>query len=177
MREEIAAKQFIARANDIWDSGWFLLTCGDFRKKHFNCMTVSWGGFGTMWDLPIAMIVVRPTRYTLEFLDRYDNFTLCAFPEVHRKDLSFLGSRSGRDGDKIGQSGLTPCAASCVSSPIYQEAELAIECHKLYEQDFNPGHFMDDRIMEHYPEKDFHHMFFGEITAIYGERDKYSLHA
>lgn len=174
MKKELSTKQFLAKANDIWDTGWFLLTSGDFQKKHFNSMTVSWGGFGTMWNLPIAMVVVRPSRYTFEFINQYDNFTLCAFSKQYRKALNLLGTKSGRDGDKIAESGLTPCAAAHVSSPIFAEAELIVECRKLYWQDFDPSHFLDKKIFEHYPDPDYHRMFYGEILSVVGESDKYA---
>ncbi len=175
MKKEISTKQFVVKANDVWDTGWFLLSCGDFAAKHFNSMTISWGGFGTMWDRPIAMVVVRPTRYTFEFINQYDNFTLCAFSRDYRKALSLLGSKSGRDGDKIAESGLTPCAAAHVSSPIFQEAELVVECRKLYWQDFDPSHFLDQKIFESYPQPNYHRMFYGEIISVVGEAEKYRL--
>ncbi len=174
MKKEIPIDQFLVKASDVWDTGWFLLTCGDFQKKHYNSMTVSWGGFGTMWNLPIAMVVVRPTRYTFEFINQYDSFSLCAFSQEYRKALSLLGSRSGRDGDKIGASGLTPCAAARIASPVFEQAELRIECRKLYWQDFDPRHFLDDRIQENYASSDYHRMFYGEIVSVAGEVEKYA---
>jgi flavin reductase (DIM6/NTAB) family NADH-FMN oxidoreductase RutF len=173
MKTEISTKQFVVKANDIWDTGWFLLTSGDFQKKRFNSMTVSWGGFGTMWNLPIAMVVVRPSRYTFEFINQYDNFTLCAFSKEYRKALNLLGAKSGRDGDKIAESRLTPCAAAHVSSPIFNEAELVVECRKLYWQDFDPSHFLDQKIFENYPEPNYHRMFYGEILSVMGNLEKY----
>ncbi len=175
MKKEISTRQFYIKANDAWDSDWFILTSGDFQERHFNSMTISWGGFGTMWNLPIAMVVVRPTRYTFEFINRYDNFTLCAFSKEYRKALNLLGAKSGRDGDKVAESGLTPCAASRVSSPVYKEAELTIECRKLYWQDFDPGNFLDEKIFEHYPERNYHRMFYGQVLAVKGNLEKYSI--
>ncbi len=172
--DEISTRNFLVKANEIWNSAWFLLTCGDFKTNHFNCMTVSWGGFGTLWNLPIAMVVVRPSRFTFEFINQYNDFSLCAFPGQYRKALNLLGSQSGRDGDKIAASGLTPMAAGEISSPVYREADLMLECRKLYWQDIDPENFIDKNILEHYPEEDFHRMFLGEIMAIQGEIGKYS---
>ncbi len=122
-----------------------------------------------MWNKPFAQVVVRPTRYTRQFMDQYDTFTLCAFPERYRKALKLLGSKSGRDGDKIAESGLTPIAASKVAAPAFAEAELIIECRKIYWDDFKPEHFLDHKIHANYPIKDYHRVYFGEIVAILGD--------
>ena len=152
----------------IWDRQWLLLSCGDFAAQDWNCMTVGWGSFGVMWGRPFAQVVVRPTRHTIQFTDRYDSFTLCAFPEAHRHALSWLGSHSGRDGDKVKASGLTPVASQCVGSPVFREAELAIECRIIYRQDMDPSLFLDPTIEKNYPRKDYHRVYFGEILAAAG---------
>lgn len=135
-------------------------------------MTVAWGYFGIMWNTAVATVVVRPTRYTFEFINQYDTFTLCAFPEKYREALSLLGSKSGRDGDKISETNLTVTAAQKVASPIFKEAELSIECKKIYWDDFKPANFLDPTIENRYPEKDYHRMYFGKILHISGD-EKY----
>lgn len=168
-RTSIDPNHFSSQLFEIWNSGWFLLTSGDFQAGQYNCMTVSWGSFGCLWNLPVAMVVVRPSRYTFEFINSYESFTLCAFPEEYRKDLSYLGSHSGRDGDKIAHSGLTPCAARQVAAPVFEQAQLAVECRRVYWQDLEPEHFQDDRIQPHYPQGDVHRMLVGEILAVSGD--------
>ena len=175
MRQEIPVNQLALPVYKIWDSTWFLLTSGSYAENKYNCMTVAWGSFGNMWNLPLAMVVVRPSRYTFEFINRYDDFTLCAFPGKYRKALGLLGSQSGRDGDKLAQSGLTPQAAAKVGAPVYTEAELAIECRKMYWQDFDPQKILNKNIHEQYPEKDYHRMVFGEIIAVSADPGKYPL--
>jgi flavin reductase (DIM6/NTAB) family NADH-FMN oxidoreductase RutF len=118
-------------------------------------------------------VVVRPTRYTFGFMQRFDTFTLCAFPERYRRALSLLGSKSGRDGDKIAESGLTPVRSERVAAPCFAEAELVLECRKLYWSDFDPSHFMDASILSLYPARDFHRAYFGEVVEIRGT-DAYS---
>jgi flavin reductase (DIM6/NTAB) family NADH-FMN oxidoreductase RutF len=155
-----------ARVHYLWEEQSLLLTAGDFRAGSFNTMTVGWGSLGVMWGRPFAQVVVRPTRYTHEFMERYDTFTLTAFPEQHQKALNLLGTRSGRDGDKIKASGLTPIASTKVAAPGFAEAELIIECRKIYSQDFDPARFLDPSIERSYPKKDYHRVYFGEIVAI-----------
>lgn len=157
------------KCHDLWDNKWLLLTSGDYIEGKFNAMTVGWGSLGMMWNLPFVQVVVRPTRYTYQFMEQYDTFTLCAFPEENRDALRLLGTKSGRDSHKIKDSGLTPTASSIIAAPGYAEAELIIECHKIYFADFIPGQFLKPSIDQQYPKKDYHRIYFGEIVAVLGE--------
>ena len=107
MRRTIPVHEFVTPIFHQWDKGWFLLTSGDFAAGDYNTMTVSWGAMGGLWGRPFVQVVVRPQRYTYGFMERYDTFTLSAFPESYRKALDLLGVKSGRDGDKIAEAGLT----------------------------------------------------------------------
>jgi flavin reductase (DIM6/NTAB) family NADH-FMN oxidoreductase RutF len=170
-KKEIGTEEFSTKVFDLWDNQWLLLTSGDFQSESFNSMTVAWGGFGIMWNLPIAMVVVRPSRFTYEFINDHDAFTLCGFPDSYRKALSLLGTKSGRDGDKIAESGLTPIASKAVAAPIFEEASLAVACRKIYYSDFDPTHFLDDRIEKQYNGRDYHRMVYGEILQITAHSD------
>jgi flavin reductase (DIM6/NTAB) family NADH-FMN oxidoreductase RutF len=152
----------------IWSNSWFLLSSGDFQSGQFNAMTVAWGSMGYLWQMPFVQIFVRPSRYTFQFMNKYDTFTLCAFPEQYKKALNHLGSKSGRDGDKIVQSGLSPVRATRVEAAAFAEAELVIECRKMYWQDLDPAHFLDARINRQYSQGDIHRVYFGEILAASG---------
>jgi flavin reductase (DIM6/NTAB) family NADH-FMN oxidoreductase RutF len=167
-RHEIAIDDFSLKPFQQFDKGWFLLTAGDLSKNEFNAMTVSWGGVGYIWNRPIVQVVVRPTRYTYQFMEEYGAFTLCAFPKENRKALSLLGSKSGRDGNKILESGLTPIASQKVASPGYAEAELIFECRKIYWGDIDPQHFLSGDIQQNYPLNDYHRFYFGEILHLEG---------
>lgn len=90
------------------------------------------------------------------------------FPAALKPALNLLGSRSGRDGDKIAASGLHPIASKLVSAPSFEEAELVVECRKIYWQDIDPRHFLDPSVEEHYPKSDYHRLYFGEILAVQG---------
>lgn len=159
--------QLILENITTWNDDWFLLTSGDFTKKHFNTMTVGWGSFGTMWKKPYAAVVVRPHRYTFEFMEKYDTFTLTQFAPQHKKALALLGAKSGRDGDKITEAGLTPIASHSILSPSFAEAILSIECKKIYFNDLNPDNFLDKTIFDRYPDKDYHRVYYGEIVDIW----------
>lgn len=167
----IPYEAFQTRIFDLWDNRWFLLTSGDFATGQFNTMTISWGSTGIMWGKPFFQVVVRPQRYTRQFLEKYATFTLSVLPESYRGALNSLGIKSGRDGDKIREAGLTPIAAHTTSAPVFAEAELVIECKKTYWADFDPAHFIDLSAERIYPRQDYHRQYFGEVLAIYGSQD------
>jgi len=167
-RHDIPFDRFSLAPLKALDKGWFLLAAGDLAAGDWNCMTVSWGAFGVIWGRPMAMVVVRPHRHTHGFTERYDSFTLSAFPEKYRPALDWCGSHSGREGDKARAAGITPEAARVVKSPAFVEANLVVECRKTYFDTLEPGHFLAEWIGENYPEKDYHTMYFGEIVAISG---------
>jgi flavin reductase (DIM6/NTAB) family NADH-FMN oxidoreductase RutF len=127
---------------------------------------------GIMWNRPFVQVVVRPTRYTYSFTEEFDSFTLCAFSEEYREALNILGSKSGRDGDKIAASGLTPVASRCIPAPAFAEAELTLECRKIYWDDLEPKRFLDPAIERNYSKNDYHRVYFGQILRIFGE-EKY----
>ena len=166
--QSIPFDELLVRSHYLWEHQNLLLTAGDFAAGRFNTMTVGWGSLGTMWGRPFAQVVVRPVRYTYQFTEQYDTFTLCALPARWRSAVQLLGTKSGRDGDKIAESGLTPIASTHVAAPCFAEAELVIECRKIYWDDIVPEHFLDPAIHQHYPNKDYHRAYFGEIVAIHG---------
>lgn len=166
----IPIEKFQARAHHLWHRRWLLLTAGDLSAGQFNTMTVAWGSLGTMWNRPFAQVVVRPTRHTFRFMEGYDSFTLTSFPDRYRPQLKDLGTRSGRDMDKVNASGLTPVACDSVASPAFAEADLIIECRKLYWEDFDPSRFLDPAIDGLYSD-DYHRVYYGEILAVRGTEE------
>ena len=101
---------------------WMLITSG--TTASFNTMTASWGGLGVLWEKKVAFCFIRPTRHTYEFVERSQYFTLSFFTERHRKALSFCGSHSGRDTDKIKGAGLTPAHGG--GFVYFEEARLVM---------------------------------------------------
>jgi flavin reductase (DIM6/NTAB) family NADH-FMN oxidoreductase RutF len=179
---EIPLEQLAALPFHLWNRRWFLLAAGEYlpgpgtpgavgsvgAPVGFNVMTVSWGGLGVMWNKPFALVVVRPTRHTRAFMDHAASFTLSVLPEARRKILDYCGSRSGRDEDKVKAAGLTPRASHLVPAPSFEEAELVLECRKSYFSDLDPAHFLDPAINAHYPSRDYHRVYFGEVLAAAG---------
>ncbi len=167
-RRPIPPKKLVLPVYDSWKTRWFLLTSGDLELGRYNTMTVAWGGLGNMWDRPTAFIVVRPTRYTYQFTEAFRDFTLSLFPEEFEEKLMYCGSHSGRDVDKVKESGLTPLPSQKVAAPAFDQAELILECRTMYFDDLAPEHFLADHIIGNYPARDFHRMYLGEILAVHG---------
>jgi flavin reductase (DIM6/NTAB) family NADH-FMN oxidoreductase RutF len=141
-------------------SDWMLITAG--TQERFNTMTASWGGLGILWERKVCFIFVRPVRYTCEFIERTDIFTLSFFAEQHRKALLFCGTHSGRDTDKAKAAGLTPAGDGNIV--FFNEARLVLVCRKIYADDIDPARFLDASIETLYPQKDYHRMYIGEIV-------------
>lgn len=167
-RQNIPLADFRFDPAYIRDS-WLLLCSGDSRS--YNAMTISWGSYGQIWNKMFFQIVVRPTRFTFNFMEKYETFTLCGFNSRYKDSLSLLGSKSGRDGDKIAESGLTPIPSPHIATPSFDEAELIIECRKVYWQDLENSHFLEPSIEKNYPAKDYHRVYFGEIVGVSGIKD------
>ncbi|MDI9470822.1 MAG: flavin reductase [Bacillota bacterium] len=148
---------------------WWLVTAG--QAGNFNTMTASWGHLGAIWSrpgqgsMPTAVIYVRPQRYTKEFLDREPLFSLSVLGEEQRAALNYLGSHSGRDGDKVKAAGLTAVAAE--GTVYFAEAKLVLICRKLYHAPLVEAGFIDrDIIARNYPERDYHEQYVGEIVRV-----------
>ena len=145
-----------------FDKKWALLTAG--KKDDFNTMTISWGGLGTIWNKPVATVYVRTSRYTHDFMDREDYFTVSFYPEECKKVLGILGNRSGKEIDKINASGLTPTQAG--ESITFKEAEVTLLCKKLYKQQLDVKAMPEDIAKDNYSTAAIHDMYIGEVIDI-----------
>jgi flavin reductase (DIM6/NTAB) family NADH-FMN oxidoreductase RutF len=152
---------------------WWLITAGN-EKDGYNTMTASWGHLGSLWErpgkmahmgLPTAIVYVRPQRYTKEFIDREDIFTLSVFGNSYKKELVYLGRHSGRNEDKVANAGFTPVFAE--GTIFFEEAQKMFVCRKLYHSPLLERGFIDKGLISsNYPQKDFHEMYIGEIIKV-----------
>lgn len=123
--KEIDPSEFVCRPFRAWKEDWFALAAGEFPGGPCNAMTVGWGFFGCMWAEPAVTVFLRPQRYTLEILERYDTFTLSAFGPEYREALTLLGRVSGRENpDKLARAGLTPVPSVRVEAPSSRKRNL-----------------------------------------------------
>lgn len=174
-KEVKSAKEFIALDLDKdWDENpftWFkgqglLLAVGD--KDHNNAMTIGWGALGNVWSKlgpHTVTVYVAEQRYTYEFMEKYDYFTVMAFDKEDAPILGYMGTHSGRDGDKAAHLGLHTLYTEN-GTPYYEEAELVLECKVLYRAPFlKEG--MSDEVKEFYGNfgAGVHHMYIGNVVG------------
>ena len=142
---------------------WGLLTAGGIED--YNTMTIAWGETGTMWWKPVMSAYVVPSRHTYGYMEREDCFVVNLFPPEYREDLQFLGTRSGRDGDKVAFTKLTPKAIG--HGVTFEEASLTVVCRKLFQQPLDPAALPEQVMSEYYQTMGVHDRFMGEIVDVF----------
>ena len=154
--------KFEIEAFSQFDKKWALLCAGNMG--HHNAMTISWGGVGTLWGKPVATVYVKPIRYTWQFMEESEYFTVSFYPEEYRKALAVMGSKSGRDIDKDAAAGLTPKAV--LETVTFEEAEVTLLCKKIYWQDLATENMPQDVVHDYYTVEEPHRMYIGEVVEI-----------
>ena len=145
---------------------WGLVTAGSTEKV--NTMTISWGGVGIMWGKPVAYIFILPQRYTKQFIDQENTLSLSFYDESYREMLSYMGSKSGKDVDKIKVQNLTVSFDEDGAAPYFEEANTVLCLKKLYKQDMEKDCFFDQSMTsQFYASNDYHTMYVCEITKVF----------
>ena len=144
---------------------WTLITGGSIDG--YNTMTASWGQLGVLWNKNVFTCYIRPNRYTYEFIENGESFTVSFFSEQFRSALAFCGSHSGRDCDKASETGLTP--AELDGSVTFSEADMVFVCQKLYSYDIRESGFLtnDGIPQQYYSSEPYHRAYIAEINAVY----------
>ena len=157
MMEKLDLDVFSAFADD-----WALVTAG--TQGDYKTMTIGWGGLGTLWSRPAATVYVKRNRYTHDFMEKNDMFTVSFFPAEYKKALGYLGSHSGREGDKVAASGLTPVYLD--NAVTFQEASVTLLCRKIYSHDFDVSAVPADVKRSYYEDEPPHTIYIGEVVDI-----------
>ena len=163
--QEIVPTEIESNPVEFIDKDWLVLSAG--KEGDMNLMTISWGGLGELWGRPVFTVYVSTDRYTHQFMEKYDFFTVTHFPKSMRNTLSYLGSASGRNEDKVAGSGLS-VEFTQLGNPIYSEADFAIECKKIYSKQFDKDSLPED-VKEWYEKAGLgiHYMYIGEIVHVW----------
>ena len=162
MFQKIDPKELKFNVFSAIDDQWMLITAG--TVEHCNTMTASWGGLGILWGKPMAIAYIRPQRYTKQFVDESEYFTLTFFSENWRKQLALCGTKSGRDMDKVKECGFTVAAAEG-GAPYFEEAELVLVCRKQMMMPMDPAAIPNEVKEKHY-DGDYHDIYWGEIVEV-----------
>ena len=142
---------------------WLLITAGN--EEECNTMTASWGAMGVMWGKNAVTVYISPQRYTKEFVDREETFTISVLGEDYRKALNYCGTVSGKGIDKITEAELTPYFVDGTAG--IQEADMIMVCKKMYHDTIKPECFDEsENDTKWYPQKDYHTMYIAEIQKV-----------
>lgn len=161
MFREISAKEIDTNLIKAIADEWMLISAGDSDK--YNMMTASWGFAGEMWGEDSVIAMIRPQRYTMEFVDKSDYFALSFYgdnKEIHK----VCGSKSGRNVDKTALTGLTPVFEN--NTVYFKEARMVIVCKKQYVSQLDESKFTQNEPLKWYADKDFHYMIIGKIEKV-----------
>ena len=153
-----AQKQIIEHLADDWG----LLTAGGIDD--YNTMTIAWGETGTMWWMPVVSAYVVPSRHTYGYMQDNDYFVVSLFPPEYKDDLQILGTKSGRDGDKVALTKLTPKAIE--HGVTFEEASLTVVCRKLFQQPLSTAELPGEVMEQYYRTMGVHDRFMGEIVDV-----------
>lgn len=162
MKELANIKEVKENLVKLISDDWALVSAGD--KDKWNTMTISWGAVGELWGKDVVFAFIRPQRYTKEFMDNSDYFTVSFFDETYKDALKICGTKSGRDCDKISLAGLTPDFDGEAVYP--SEARLVIKCRKIAVQKLDNSGFIDESIESNYRSGDYHFVYIGEIEKV-----------
>lgn len=162
--KEIKPSELDKNVFDLIGKDWTLISAKKDGKV--NTMTASWGGMGVFWGAEVVYVFIRQSRYTREFVDAAEEFTLSFFDmKEHRDTLAYLGKVSGREEDKITKSGLTLDEKE--EAPVFNEAVLSVVCKKMGCFELKEEGMLDPAIVERwYPDQDLHNMYIGKIEKI-----------
>lgn len=141
---------------------WALVSAGS--KKEANAMTVSWGGVGVLWGKNVVFVFIRDSRYTKEFIDNGDFFSVSFLDKNYKDALSYCGSHSGRNEDKIANAGLSWDYKHSI--PFIDEGNLVLLCEKLSATKITDDSFISPDIKKWYADGDMHTMYIGEIIEV-----------
>ena len=160
MFKEISPKEIDSNLIKAIADEWMLISAGD--SKVYNMMTASWGFAGEMWGNDSVIAMIRPQRYTMEFVDKKDYFTLSFYGD--NKDIhKVCGSKSGRDVNKAELTGLTPVFDN--DTVYFKEARLVLVCKKQYIGQLKEENFIDKEPLKWY-NNDYHYMIIGKIEKV-----------
>lgn len=166
MFEKVELSELQMNPFDEISQNWLLISAK--KGNEVNTMTASWGQLGHLWGKNVATVYIRPQRYTKEFVDQSDYFTITFF-DGYKKELGILGSKSGRDGNKIKEVNFN--VEEVENQPTFKQGKMVFICKKLYSDYIKPEGFIDASIDEKcYKEKDYHEMYIGEIVAAYKQK-------
>ena len=144
-----------------------LLLASTKRSGESNVMTIGWGVAGIIWGKPLFAVLVRPSRYTYEFIEDSGEFTVDVPTEEMRRWVAMCGSRSGRHLDKFGTYGMSTSAGQTVSAVTIDACPMVYECKVVHHNDVIPANLAPEIESSSYGGSNYHRVYYGEILGAY----------
>lgn len=167
MLEKIDVKQLDNSIKAIGDD-WMLITAWDEDNQRVNAMTASWGALGVLWNRPVCICFVRPERHTFKLLGEKKEMSIAFLGKEQRAAYTVCGRESGADIDKLQKCGLSTEKFDGID--VIAEAETALTCRVLYEDDLKAGGFLDDSLLSNYTSAGYHRFFVCEVLGAYKKK-------
>ncbi|MDD4843267.1 MAG: flavin reductase [Anaerotignum sp.] len=168
--KELQVKEFQYNPFDLIGNEWMFISA--VKEGKVNTLTASWGGFGVMWNRNVVFVFIRQSRFTKEFVDAADSFSLTFFDtEKYREIMTQLGTESGRKESKMQKAGITVEQVDGV--PYFKEAKLVVICRKMSRHHLSSEGFIDETVEpQWYADKDYHEMYIGEVVKIFEKENE-----
>lgn len=161
--KEIKIEEWNENPFKLIGKDWMLITAE--KDGRTNMMTASWGGLGIMWGKNVATVYIRPSRFTKEFVDSGEKFSICIMDDSFRKQLNYCGSKSGRNEDKVAACGFS--VEKGEGTVWFKESRLVLVCRKLYSQPMNKDSLKDEQLRNVFWKDDIHEMYIAEIEKVF----------
>ena len=144
-----------------------LLLASTKRSGESNLMTIGWGVMGMIWRTPKFLVLVRPSRYTYEFIEDSGEFTVNVPTPEMAQFVEFCGTHSGRDVDKLAEFDVATTPGQKVNSITVDDCPIVYECRVAFKSDIVPEALASEIPPRYYADGDFHRVYFGEILGAY----------
>ena len=167
-KQKIKYTDHYAAVMEAMNSRGLLLGSYDAAGKP-NLMTIGWGAVGTLWGMPVWIVLVRPSRYTYQCIEHSGGFTVNVPTAAMGMACATCGSTSGRTRDKFAECNLTPERAQTVLAPAVAQCAIVYECQVVHRNDVLPERLDGEIISGAYTAGDFHRVYYGKILAVRAE--------
>ncbi len=143
-----------------------LLLVGMKRRGRCNIMTIGWGFIGTFWSEPVFVVAVRHSRYTHEFIEESNEFTVNVPGKGLDRTVAYCGEVSGRDHDKAKERKLILQRGKKIRTPVVKKCKIHYECKVIHKLELD-SRLIPANAKTFYRRKDYHTLYFGKILDVY----------
>ena len=157
--------QFQETVATLNDGG--LLLAATKPNGESNAMTIGWGSIGSIWGRPMFIVMVRPTRYTYQFIEASGEFTVNVPTPAMKEFTLYCGTKSGREGDKFARFQMSVTPGQKVQAVTIDACPLVYECRVVHKNDVLPTTLDPTIDSRFYPDRDYHRVYYGEILGAF----------